>query len=293
LPESAAKTALESGAEVTPLTQGDFCDLSLISYMQPASKVEHPTAWDRLMADETEVEAVLKVVQRASDNDLLANEVRILNHLFPPEAEQEKFLRYLPHLMDSFFDGARHAIVLARIEGYVSLADILKSYPEGIDYRDFAWMFRRMLEGIGYVHQRGVVHAALVPSHILVHPTDHGAKLIDWSYAVQAKETVKAVVGQWRPYYAPEILHKIPPRPSSDLYMLAKCAVALLGGNPADNSFPDKVPDSVQAFFRGCLMRNPAQRPSDAWKLYDEFAEVLHKLVGRPRYRPFEMPALN
>jgi serine/threonine protein kinase len=293
MPESTLLEAIRSEAETVPLTRGDFCDLSLITYTQEAGKESRPTVWDRLLDEGEEVTAVLKMTRRAVDNDLLDNELRILNHLFPPDAKEEKFLRYLPHLLAAFTEGGHRVNALTYAEGYVSLEDILKSYPNGIDYRDFAWMFRRLLEGLFYVHRHGVVHGALVPSHVLIHPTEHGAKIIDWSYAVRENEVVKAIVAQYRAYYPMEILTKASPRPCSDLYMAAKCGVALMGGNPKTNEMPDKVPPEIQAFFQGCLQKTPSMRPSDASELYDEYSEVLRKLLGKPKYRPFKMPPLN
>jgi len=279
------------------LFQGDQCDLYACTYQDPRGPKDGD-AWDMLMEDEPtgpEHPAVLKLVMSAAYNDLADNEVRILKHLYPADQKEEKFYRYLPKPIDSFTirgtsGSQRKAIVFPRHEGYISLAQILRAYPKGIDFRDLVWMFKRALAGIGFAHHEGVVHGAVVPDHILVHPKQHGAKVIDWSYAVMrkdGKERVKAFSPPWQDLYAPEILAKQVPTPSTDIYMLAKCAVALLGGDTTTNKMPISVPTQIRGFIESCLIKSPSRRPDNAWKLHEEFDDLLEKIVGKPRYRPF------
>jgi serine/threonine protein kinase len=285
------------------VARGDFCDLYEHSYT-PDEKKTFSTAWDFLKDEEDEEgTAVLKIPRNAADNDLIEKEAHVLNQLFPPTAEEQKFLRYLPHLLGTTTsDGGCRANILVRIQGYVSFADILQVYPSGIDFRDFAWMLKRSLVGIGYAHKNGVIHGAVIPSHIMVHPVDHGAKIIDWCYAEVHNAMgevageppyghIKAMVGHARDFYAPEILRRSTPSSSTDIYMLAKCAVALLGGDVKTDTLPDAVPEVIRNFLRGCLDKSQSRRPSDAWSLHEEFDGILRNVVGKPSYRRFEMPS--
>jgi serine/threonine protein kinase len=177
------------------------------------------------------------------------------------------------------------------MEGFLTLAEILKAYPSGIDFRDMVWMFKRTLVGIGFAHKNGVVHGAILPTHVLVHPTDHGAKLIDWSFAVEAGDHIHGISGGYRDYYPSEVFDKEKALPATDIYMAAKCCVALLGGNVATNEMPATVPAEVQAFLQRCLVKNASRRPQDAWDLHVEFDTLLKEVVGKPSYRKFEMPS--
>jgi hypothetical protein len=250
--------------------------------------------------DSKTFEVMFKVSQSPADNDLLENESRVLTAMYPKDQVEEKFYRYLPKLYDTFAlrspsRTARRVNILQRAPGYFSLAEIKKEYPRGIDFRDFVWMYKRLLAGIGYVHQhKDVVHGAILPSHVLVHPTEHGAKIVDWSYAVPewSKQAgkVKALSKPYKALYAPEILDRKPPTPETDLYMASKCAVFMLGGNVETNQMPDSVPRQVQAFFSSCLLKGQSRRPGDAWKLHEEFDDLLQRLVGPRKYRPLSMP---
>jgi len=76
------------------------------------------------------------------------------------------------------------ALVLRHPVGYWgSLADVRRHYPGGIDPRHAVWMWRRMLEVMGYVHAAGWAHGRLAPEHLLVHPADHGILIIGWAGA--------------------------------------------------------------------------------------------------------------
>ena len=42
------------------------------------------------------------------------------------------------------------------------------AYPDGVDPRDVAWMWRRLLVALGLAHRAGVVHGAVLPEHVLI-----------------------------------------------------------------------------------------------------------------------------
>lgn len=265
--------------------------------------------------------AVFKIVRAGTDNDMMENERRVLRKLFPPEAKDEKFYRFLPRLLDSFVVRApgsqRRVNLLTWFPEHRTLSEVLQVFPDGIDYRDMAWMFKRILHGVGWAHYNHIVHGAILPPHVMVHPVDHGAKILDWVYAVditpeEAKPTpsrcrgslydhlrddtflttphVKAISGPHRDYYPPEVFKKAIPTPALDIFMAAKCAVALVGSDVKTNRMPDTVPGRVQDFFKGCLDPDPAKRPQNAWDAHESFEKVLETVVGKRKYRPFPMP---
>ena len=338
-------------------------------------------------------QVVLKIGRDRKDNDLLENEARILHFLYPATQKDEKFYRYLPRLIDTArLPDGRQVNVFPLMEGYVSMADVLAAYPKGIDFRDMVWMYKRLLSGLGFAHQMGIIHGAVLPTHVLVHPTSHGDKIIDWSYALNfaalikhdpdpipdppapvdppdpdpyaahdpdpyaallvgrvdpprsrakkapaappapapapapkgprmdvwhmlrqnlfedddpspviagdpappddpKKMRVKAISVDYRTFYAPEILAKETPSPATDLFMAAKCAVALLGGDVETNQMPDAVPIQIKAFLQLSLLPSRQKRAHDAWELLEDFEKLLLQVVGPPKYRPFSLPA--
>jgi serine/threonine protein kinase len=282
------------------IAEGDLCDIYRCTFDDKGH----------------EVDAVFKVVQSGADNDLVEHEAKILNALYPAKQADEKFYRYLPRLLDTFQvrnapgDMFRRANVFPRLKEYRSLAEVLAAFPGGLDYRDVVWVFKRMLEGMGFYHRQGFVHGAVVPPHVMVAPIGHGAKFIDWSYAVNTKDAeppkpagwahlkkpgpgpgrVSAIVSAYLDYYASEILNKEPVNAQTDIYMAAKCVVALLGGDVKTDKVPTTVPAQFRGFISTCLTKTQARRPDDAWGLHDELDALLFKLVGKPVYRPLNMP---
>ena len=246
-----------------------------------------------------------KLANHPGDNDLLEHDAAILSSLERRRATSSTLVsrngfRFIPRFVDAFkLRGAsktlRHVSVLKAYEGYVSLSEILEEYPSGMDFRDVAWIFKRMLYALWFVHtDLKIVHGAIVPAHVLVHPIEHGAKLIDWSYAVENWPTqtghVKAISTSFEGYYPPEILAKKPPTPQTDIYMAAKCAIALLGGDPSTNAVPTTVPAPIRSFLQSCLLASQHRRPNDAGQLLEEFDQLLLQIVGNPTYRQLVMP---
>lgn len=249
------------------MVQGDICDLY---HCESSGK-----------------QGIFKVAQTSLDNDLLDNESRILRKLYPANQADEKFYRYLPKLQEAFTlkgdKTGRRVNVLPYFEGYVSLATIKKAYPKGLDFRDAVWMFKRALVGLGFVHSQAVVHGAITPEHILVHPIGHGAKIIDWCYAIDdPKARIAAISPIYKDLYAPEILGKRSPTPATDLYMLAKCFLSLLGKST--------IPREMREILANCTLEAPEKRPRDAWQLHDELDKVLEATVGKPVYRALVLP---
>jgi serine/threonine protein kinase len=273
-------------------TQGDKSDLYACSFIESTKKRK----------------AVLKIAQSPADNDLLENEARILGEIFPEKQIEEKFYRHLPRLIDTFkarslagpgaptrpAETFRQVNVLDLFDGFYSMTDVIRAHPAGLDFRDVVWMWKRLLSALGFIHrEKRVIHGAILPTHVMIHPTEHGAKIIDWCYAVKMGKDarIKAISTPYRDFYAPEIIMRCPPSPSSDIYMSAKCVVALLGGNATTNLLPLGVPKRFQSFLQSCLLKAPTRRPDDAWALHGELDELLLGLVGKPKYRPLPMPS--
>ncbi len=339
--ETSSKRRFTVGLKIA---DGDLSDIYSGSYANGAG--DHTVA--------------IKVGRDRRDNDLLENEASVLNYLYPPKQKDEKFYRYLPKLIDTATFDRRQVTIFPLMENYVSVADVLAAYPKGLDFRDMVWMYKRLLAGLGFVHEMGVVHGAILPTHVLVHPEGHGAKIIDWSYslnfaaALAAKKKpadpdpvitpapgpkkglgvwdlvrqnlyadsdpdpvvlpagpppdpdklyVRAMSVDYEKYYAPEILRKESPSPATDIFMAAKVAVALCGGDVEAGQLPDNIittdPEgldparartAIQAFLQASLVTDPRRRPHDAWQVHEDLDQLLQGLVGPNRFRKFTMP---
>lgn len=248
---------------------------------------------------------VFKVARNAADNDLIQAEASILRHLRTPDRpEATGFFPYLPEIIDSFGfreEGGsnRQANVLAELAGFYSLEEVIRAYPDGLSPKHMAWIWRQLLQALGYTHARGVIHGAVLPPHVLIHPS-HDLLLVDWCYAVRQDKTtgahIPAISEEYEAWYPPEVAAKAAALPGVDLFMSARLMVALMGGDPLTGELPRVVAgQTIQPRLRGliksCLLVPPRQRPQDAWRLRSEFTQLIEELWG-PRQRiPFTMPA--
>ncbi len=278
-----AHTVNDTGAEIAITTRlhryvsreapwvGDLCDL-------------YPAQADQLPV-------LLKVVRTARNNDLLQTEAQVLRRIDRALGD-DKVRAHFPTLLESvqLRDVAgvqRHVNVLARETAYVSLAEVLRVYPAGIDAADAAWIFNRILAALGVTHQLDRVHGAVTPDHLLIRPADHNGMLIDWCYSVPIGEPIKAVNLAYTVDYPPEVPARGAATPATDLYMAARCMLRLLGGDPLTGELPKRVPKPLQFLLRGCLLPAPKRRANDAWALFDDFQAILVELYGAPQFRPF------
>ncbi|HTJ40197.1 MAG TPA: serine/threonine protein kinase [Dactylosporangium sp.] len=227
-------------------------------------------------------EGHLKLVRDPACNDLMAREAAALRRM--AEHADPRYLPYVPRLVDTFrhkADGTarRGNVIGVSATRLHSLAEVQRKRPHGLDPRDAAWMWRRLLVGLGTAHRAGVVHGAVLPEHVLIEPGDHGVVLVDWCYsASEPGERIAAIVPRHRDRYPAEVLDRGEPGPYTDLAMAAGLMADLMG---------DRAPKALRRFADGCRLASPRQRPDDAWRLLAELDELLHRLYGPRKFRPF------
>src|SRR5262249_26100225 len=134
-------------------------------------------------------------------------------------------------------------------DGYYSLAEIRAAYPEGLDARDAVWMIRRVFEVLGWVHSLGYVHGAVLPEHVLIHPIEHGARLVGWSYAVQAGQRIKAISAARKNFYPSYVMRREAVTGKLDVQLAAECASLLIADKNLVMS--TDVPNELAQFFAG------------------------------------------
>jgi hypothetical protein len=222
--------------------------------------------------------ALLKVPRSPADNDLLETEAGALEKLW--RDGDPKYRPYAPRLLETFVHEdatrvRRRVNVVERLNGFVPLSRLGRT----IDPRDAAWMWRRLLAGLGWAHRAGVVHGAIYEGHVLIHPREHGLALVDWCYS--GSRPVAVVPGVT---YPPEVRRDRQATPATDIHMAAGLMTRLIG---------DRMPAAMKRFADGCRFASPRMRPQDAWVLLEELDELLHKLYGPRRFRPFRIEEEN
>jgi len=227
---------------------------------------------------------LLKLPRNPANNDLIQREALALRTI--ADRGDPRYLPYLPRLVDSFTHhdsttGAHRRInVLATPPGLHSLAEVHQRHPDGLDARDVAWMWRRLLVALGVAHRAGVVHGAVLPGHVLIEPAEHGVVLVDWCYSATGGTTVPALVPTYADWYPPEVPAKRTPGPGTDIAMASRCMTYLMG---------DRAPRALRDFATGCTLPALSARPDGAWRLLGEFDEVLDRLYGPRKFRPFTL----
>lgn len=220
-------------------------------------------------------DTLIKVPRDPADNDLMETEAAALRQLW--RDGDPTFRPYAARLVDSYLveDGQRRrrrVNVLARQAGMISLAEL---GTRERDPRDVSWMWRRLLTALGWAHRAGVVHGAVLPEHVLIHPEQHGLVLVDWCYAGHRPA---AIVKARRADYPPEVLTDRLAGPATDIYMATGLMTRLIGS---------RIPAPMRRFADGCRYPAPRMRPQDAWALLGEFDELINRLHGPRKFRPF------
>ena len=232
---------------------------------------------------DTKKDLVLKLVRDSANCDLANNEINVLKQLFTHTGE---YLRIITNHtigpLEIFEIDKKPAILFEKLNGFYSLQDVINQYKTGIDPKNIAWIFRRMLGILGAIHGLGLVHGNVIPSNFLICPENHNGKLIDFTNTVKIGQKAKFINGDHLYFYPPEMRDKRELTPASDIYMAAKCMLELLGnvGN---------VPEKILNFLHACTIDNPHRRLNNSLDIHRDFGDTIDKIWTR-EFHKFEMP---
>lgn len=246
-----------------PLAKGDLADLY------------HA----RSVTDETRV-GVLKLARSPKDSDLMEQEYVSLGILHK-HTGGDNFKRYLPKALDRFDASRRRANVLTVAVGARSLADIIALRPN-LDFRHVVWMVNRTLNVLGFAHECGIVHGAVLPEHLLFGPADHSLVLVDWCYSVSAesRKHIPAIVKAHANLYPVEVARRVAAHPAVDIYMLFATIKAT----------GVAIPKRFKSIFDWALAASPRSRPIDAWELQARWADLAKEEFGPPQFIQLDIP---
>jgi|CXWL01.1.fsa_nt_gi hypothetical protein len=244
------------------------------------------------------VSVVAKVASAPASNSWLEKEASMLIRFRDAKKGDalSSIAKFVPELLDTFLvenaKQKRYRVVVMRDSpDMVSVSDIIRAYPSGLDPRDASWIYRRILAQTLAASMAGVVHGAMTSDHVLVDPYTHNPLHTGWAHSVKDGR-ITHIVDRFRDYYPPEVFEKKKVTHQTDLYMAGKMMIHLLGGDVKRNSLPRLVPSSVAQVILRSIEPSPARRPQDGLQLLDEFTRVIRQEWGRA-YRPLTIPLRN
>ena len=163
-------------------------------------------------------------------------------------------------------------IVQTLPEKNYSLREVLEDYPEGIDGRDIAWIYRRMLVSVGNMHDANIGHGAPTLDAFLINPATHDLQLTDWQFSKELTNDISMVTDDIKHHY---VTDKVITR-EKDLQILTETAIKLMNKT---------TPKQIQAFLKG-MRRYPTAYAQEALQ---EFDEILKEVYGPRTFHEFKM----
>ncbi len=162
-----------------------------------------------------------------------------------------------------------------------ALTNMLEERRGNIDEKVCAYILLKTLEGINYLHHRGIVHRDIKSDNILIN-TKGDVKIADFGYATQLNKQKRGTVSQVGTvcWMAPELIklkkkynHKV------DIWSLGIFAFEIAEGEPPymkeqqakvlynivskePPAIRNKFSANFKDFVRQCLTKDPEQRPT-------------------------------
>jgi len=230
---------------------------------------------------------IAKMVRESKDNDLMERESIALKTL-ASGYEWMEWAPFFPELVETFRHRDHNTKIVRRVHifnddglEWFTLKQIREAHPEGLNPKDAAWMWRRLLIVLAYTHDNKVIHGGVIPTHVLIQPEFHGLRLVDWCYSSTDSKSIPAIVRDFKMCYPYEVKAKEKPGPETDIYMATRTMEYVMG---------DKINRPLRAFIQGCILESRKSRPHSAGRLHDEFVDLIERLWGKRKFRAFKMP---
>ena len=233
--------------------------------------------------------SVFKIARDVADNARLLSATTRLRRLYETD---KRLLPFLPRVSASLqYRGPaeaelRAAAVLSYHESIrspddlYSLEEVRQSYARGLEARDMAWMWRRLLTVLAYVHDQQTVHGAVTPAHVMIEPNEHKLVLVGWGAATFTAAPALGRPSSYRAWFDDTDTML----PAVDIKTAAQTMLLLLGQRMHQ---PPPVDAALLRYFERCL--TPA-KPANAWQMLSDFDKLIEVLWGPRQFRPFAMP---
>ncbi|KAI8639727.1 kinase-like domain-containing protein [Parasitella parasitica] len=219
-------------------------------------------------------------LRRQVRKDLIVDEVRM-------GREDQAHKNMVQHI-ESFIWKNDVWIVMEYMEGG-SLTDIVTQ--SFMSEREIAAVCLEVLNGLDYLHSRGIIHRDIKSDNILI-GNEGQIKLSDFGYCAQIdkKQSKRTTLAGTPCWMAPEVVQRKEYGPSVDIWSLGITAIEMVEGSPPHLEDPEqairllttqrvppslKDPEQLSVTFRDflgkCLKFNAESRPSAAELLLHPF----------------------
>ena len=240
---------------------------------------------------------IIKLLRDRQDVTLFDNEWDVLQALQRSDAQgSDIFTSLLPQpVKHGDISGGSNAGQRVNIYRWTSgfrhtFEEVLKAYPQGIPPRASIWIWRRILEVLSFIHNSGIVHGAVLPSHLLIQENDHGIRLVGYGTAGRFGEKLRTISPRYESFYLKSTRSQLTPQ--LDLVMSARCMISILGGNPETGSLPAAIPSRLARLVQQIALSKPDQAASEnAWSIREELGAIASEVFGAPQFIPIVMPS--
>jgi len=146
-------------------------------------------------------------------------------------------------------------------------------------------IFRQTAEALGYLHERGWVHADMKPNNVIVDDADQ-AKIIDLGQACKSG-TVKPRIQGTPDYIAPEQVHRREIVPATDVYNLGASMYWVLTRQHIPTALGT---DSLVGSIEDSLLERPTAPIELNPKVHERLSDLIMECVEvQPKDRPQSM----
>jgi hypothetical protein len=238
----------------------------------PKAKPKNPSSVNELIATGSTSnlfvrdsrDLVYKVARNTSGNALLKRERELYSAI-----NQDHGAAFFPKVVSVGKSGPLEVTVFERLDGFYTLAEVLKIKGHRLDGRDYAWMVRRVMAALTEVWFAGYAHCAVTADNVMIRPEDHSVVLVGGTFSTKLGKKISPQLKTVR--YLEDNATSI-----TDSIQLSDLSLEVL-----DESY---ISEGQRKFFQGNL-----KFPAEPATLLREYDGLLERLYGPRRFREFTL----
>lgn len=252
--------------------------------------------------------ATVRIPHSAEDNDLMTREADAFQAMAKKgkdiSTEEYKFFgSRLPIFIESIRlsePGSKLKKVVNTFarhpdcpDNWLTLEQVKELHPKGIDPKHAVWMWNRLIEGLTFAHASGIMHGALTPNHLIIHPETHLGQVIDWTASGKGKVPYLDI--SMDKFFSDNVFHNHNLSVTEDIYTLARSMLYVLGGGTIQTSksnlyglhCPEAVPETIKTVLNKCLQPKARNRIRSMSDLHSQLGKAAEAAYGPPKFIPF------
>ncbi len=161
---------------------------------------------------------------------------------------------------------------------------IVPLYNLQLPQKHVCWIFSRLIEFVGWLHQNGYSHNGINPASFYIVPQTHGLICTSFYHLTRLDAKLNTISAAHKSWYPNDIFIHKKTTQNIDLELAQRTAIYLLGDQSGNGIKLKKSSDINQTLLDFWLTPH-----HNSYDTYTDYRQLLQKLFGKPQFHVLDL----